>query len=282
MSEPNDTDDRHAATDWARAVLADENAVILDSETTGLRSGAEVCQIAVIDMKGTVLLDTLVRPERGIPADATAIHGITDAMVADAPPFTDVALELHELLQGKCVIVYNTDFDTRLIRQSLAAHEVSPPGETGVLLDAASWECAMRQYAAYCGDWNDHFGSYRFQKLPDGAHTALGDCRATLRVLERMAGVANTPITVLMPEEHTELYRWEHGGGIQQVLAALVADLVEAADFVSEDAKSERAQVINAWWALYHNEQPTRFPTGRRPVLRWEPIPESKEATDVP
>lgn len=281
MSEPNYTDDRRAAADWARAALADESAVILDSETTGLRSGAEVCQIAVIDVRGEVLLDTLVRPERGIPADATAIHGITDEQVADAPPFTDVYLELHALLQGKRVIVYNTDFDMRLIRQSLTAHEVSPFGETEVLLDAGAWECAMRQYAAYCGDWNDYFGSYRFQKLPNAAHTALSDCRATLRVLERMAGVANTPITVLVPEEHAESWRWGgEGQRLGPTVAAFITDLVDEMGL-----SGSRDALAHAWWSLYAETllpNPARPPRTTHPVVRWEPIPESKEATDVP
>lgn len=62
------------------------NALILDTETTGLGDDAEVAEVvelAVIDCAGAVLLDTLVRPSGRVPAEAAAIYGITDAMLAD-------------------------------------------------------------------------------------------------------------------------------------------------------------------------------------------------------
>jgi DNA polymerase-3 subunit epsilon len=59
------------------------NALILDTETTGLDGDAEVVELAVIDCAGSVPLDILVRPIGPIPVEAAAIHGITDAMLAD-------------------------------------------------------------------------------------------------------------------------------------------------------------------------------------------------------
>jgi DNA polymerase-3 subunit epsilon len=45
----------------------------------------------------------------------------------------------------------------------------------------------MRAFAAYVGEPSKR-GGYRSQKLPGGDHTAIGDARATLRLIERMAG----------------------------------------------------------------------------------------------
>jgi DNA polymerase-3 subunit epsilon len=45
----------------------------------------------------------------------------------------------------------------------------------------------MRQYAAFVGEWNEYHGNYRWQRLPGGDHSALGDARATLSLLKRMA-----------------------------------------------------------------------------------------------
>ncbi len=174
--------DREKAAQWARDLLARSDWVILDTETTGLDHTAEVVQIAVLSPDGTVLLDTLVRPTRPIPPDATRIHGITDAMVADASPWADVHAHV-QLLIGNCdVVVYNADYDRRVMRQcSYAA------GLGG--LTPRDWLCAMEMYAQWYGDWSDHHGSYRWQKLQGGDHSALGDCRATLAALGRMAGV---------------------------------------------------------------------------------------------
>src|SRR4051794_16479396 len=80
--------------------------VVLDSETTGV-AHAEIVQIAVVDAAGQVLIDTLVKPIQLIPREATRIHGITDAMVADAPTFAAILPQLQNILTGRNVVVYN-------------------------------------------------------------------------------------------------------------------------------------------------------------------------------
>ncbi|HMO60400.1 MAG TPA: 3'-5' exonuclease [Roseiflexaceae bacterium] len=182
--------DRAAAADWARTMLADPRALILDTETTGLDDRAEIVQIAVIDMAGTVKLDTLVRPTMAIPPAATKIHGITDALVANAPTMATIYDSLLALLAGELVIIYNAAYDVRLLAQSIRAAAVTDPtlrGHDRSMAAFAQWHCAMLRYSAWIGDWNDYHGNYRWQRLPGGDHSALGDCRATLAVLQRMA-----------------------------------------------------------------------------------------------
>jgi DNA polymerase-3 subunit epsilon len=48
----------------------------------------------------------------------------------------------------------------------------------------------MHWYAQFVGDWNEYHGNYKWQRLPGGDHSALGDCRATLAVLKEMAAEA--------------------------------------------------------------------------------------------
>jgi len=176
-------EDLHRARNWARDLLARQDWVILDTETTGLGSEAETVQIAVIAPDGAVLLNALVKPTRPIPPDATQIHGITDAMVTAALPFRDLHPALRALLQGRTVVIYNADYDTRILRQTaeLAGLDWRP----------ITVECAMLRYAAFVGQWNSYHGNYRWQRLPTGdhhAHDAVGDCKATLDVIRRMAG----------------------------------------------------------------------------------------------
>ena len=51
------------------------NCHILDTETTGLDNQAEIVEISIIAQQGQVVLDTLVKPLRPIPADATVSLG---------------------------------------------------------------------------------------------------------------------------------------------------------------------------------------------------------------
>ena len=57
----------------------------------------------------------------------------------------------------------------------------------GVPLGIEGYTCAMLEYAKWVGDWDDYHCSFRWQKLQGGDHSSLGDCRATLDVIRKMA-----------------------------------------------------------------------------------------------
>lgn len=175
-------DDHEKAAQWARSLLQRDDWVVLDTETTGLSYNDEIVQIAILSPDGTVLLDTLVRPLIPISLEATGIHGITNDDVADAPPFPKLYERLKAILSGKSIVIYNAAFDLRMLQQTLRKYRL-PPFD----LDEDQIDCAMLYYAAWRGEiWSD--GSYKWQKLQGGDHSAAGDCRATLELIKRMAG----------------------------------------------------------------------------------------------
>jgi hypothetical protein len=49
------------------------------------------------------------------------------------------------------------------------------------------YECAMKRYAEFYGDWRGQQRGFRWQPLQGGNHRALGDCLATLEVIKKMA-----------------------------------------------------------------------------------------------
>ncbi len=184
--------DRQAAAEQARQLLATPDAIILDTETTNLRG--YLVQIAVIDMQGQVLLDTLVNPLTSISLDAQRIHHITAETVASAPTFNQIVEPLGELLAGRVVVVYNASFDSQILYNEIfrfiaaqGTKEANIWQEANGWVKACTWRCAMHLYAQWVGDWNSYHGNYRWQPLPGGDHTALGDARATLAVLQQMA-----------------------------------------------------------------------------------------------
>lgn len=96
---------------------------VLDFETTGLDAGGdrvvEVCVVRSEDGRAPELvLDTLVNPGRRV--GATEIHGISDADVADAPRFEEIAGDLAHALSGCVVAAYNVYFDIRFLEFELA------------------------------------------------------------------------------------------------------------------------------------------------------------------
>lgn len=167
----------------------EQNALILDTETTGLGEAAEIVEIALIDCHGSVLMNTLVRPSLPIPEDASAIHGISNIMVANAPSWLQIRRQFFELVSGRPVVIYNADYDTRIIHQTDTTTDLPLP------FDA---HCAMLAYAEYWGQWDERRNNWKWQRLtaaaeqqgviPDGhAHRALADCRMTLGIIHAMA-----------------------------------------------------------------------------------------------
>jgi DNA polymerase III subunit epsilon len=167
---------------WAKKVFSNaDHWCILDIETTGIDDDAQVVEIAIVDLSGKPLLNTLVRPaEVEISPDARTLHGITADEVNNAPTFAEVYLDLEGQLKEKQIIAYNSDFDFRVINHCCIFFELP-------LLDLdCSGECLMRRYTAWCGEWSNYYKNYRWQRL-DGGHRALSDCQKALEYLRKMA-----------------------------------------------------------------------------------------------
>jgi DNA polymerase-3 subunit epsilon len=178
---------RERAIGWAREVAADPTVVYLDTETTGLDGQAEIVDIAVIAGDGEVLLDTLVRPVRPIPLIASGVHGIRDVDVAGAPTWEAVFAEFGRVTAGRRIIVYNADFDRRIVSQCCAQYALTFPEST--------WQCAMRAYAEFCAEPGNS-GGFKWHRLDraasrfgvaPGGHRALADAVVCRSVVMGMA-----------------------------------------------------------------------------------------------
>lgn len=169
-----------------------DNAVILDTETTGLGSDARIVEISIICAStGDVLANQLVNPLCDIPSEAHQIHGISSADVADKPTFDSVWNEIKSILFDRQVLIYNFDYDFRLIAQSLSDFDY-PVANLSHMLKGL---CVMDWYAAYYGEWSDYRESYKWQSLVNAcaqqcvsvsdltAHRATADCEMTRRLI---------------------------------------------------------------------------------------------------
>ncbi len=182
---------RDAAARWAYELLQTD-FVIFDSETTGVGFRDEFVQIGLIDGHGDALLETLVKPTRPIDPGAARVHGLSAVHLIGALGFQAVYPQITAALGGRRVVAYNVDFDRRILQQACALYNLP-------LVEAAAWECAMKQYAAYFGAWNGAKRDFRWHKLEAAcagegvnmydlnAHSAVDDCRMTLRLIQKMA-----------------------------------------------------------------------------------------------
>lgn len=178
------------ARGMAQALLS-ENIVFLDTETTGLGNDDEIIEISIIDKHGLILLDTLVKPIKSIPASSSAVHNITNWQVRNAPAWSEIHQNYRSVVKNKTVIIYNRKFDNRLLRQTCGKYGLATPRIKSV--------CLMELYSLYAGVLNRKTGGYKWFKLTDaidsnniitdgGFHRALGDVVASRKLLYFIAG----------------------------------------------------------------------------------------------
>ena len=108
--------------------LADMSLVVVDVETTGwLDDAGEITEVGAVRLTGrqvTGEFSLLVRPRGPIPADITALTGITDEMVRRAPQ-PAAALRAFLAFASDCVLVaHNAPFDLAFLTAACAACEI--------------------------------------------------------------------------------------------------------------------------------------------------------------
>ena len=99
--------------DFVTLPLKELPYVILDLETTGFKPvESGITEVAIISMVNgkEEIFETLINPERPIPAEITEITGITDAMVCGKPTISELAPILDEILKGSIFVSHNVPF----------------------------------------------------------------------------------------------------------------------------------------------------------------------------
>jgi len=120
-------------------------AIYYDTETTGVRSEKDrIIEIAAFDPLNNATFEMFVNPGSPIPPEATAIHHITDEMVADAPSFDGVALEFCKFCEGDVVLIaHNNDaFDYHFLKAEFSRCGMSLP--SWKFLDSLKWSRRYR------------------------------------------------------------------------------------------------------------------------------------------
>lgn len=171
--------------------LASVPYVVFDLETTGLSPtrGDAIVSIGAVRVRGAELraesFATLVNPGRPIPAESTRYHGITDAMVATAPPMA-AALAAFRTFCGEDVLVaHNAGFDMTCLH--VAEFRGAPPTPNPALcsLVLSQWLDPQEQDHSLDGL------AARLDEVIAGRHDALGDAEATARIFCRLLARAD-------------------------------------------------------------------------------------------
>jgi DNA polymerase III subunit epsilon len=181
----------------ARFAELTDRVVVIDTETTGLLTQDRVIEVAVVslDLTGRIIdeWDTLINPDRDVgPA---WLHGITPAMLADAPRFDEVAAEIAARLHGAVVCAHNLRFDALMLGREYDRAGLEIDWGTG--LDTLAVTGAKLAVACQIAGI-----------VLTGNHRALVDARATAALAIAVADrfTVATPARLLTPVPHLGSY----------------------------------------------------------------------------
>jgi CBS domain-containing protein len=130
-------------------------AAALDTETTGLDTArARIVQIGAVALShGRILdgrqIDLLIDPEVPVPSTSTRIHGITNAMVRNAPAFASAWAALQAFIENRVIIGHAIGFDLSMLERETAraGMEWRKPRSLCVRLLARLAEPGQRDYS---------------------------------------------------------------------------------------------------------------------------------------
>jgi DNA polymerase III subunit epsilon len=154
-----------------------------DLETTGIKVATdrivEIC-IHKINVDGTTKTKTLkINPEMPIPPEVTAIHGITDEDVKDAPKFSEIAHELAKFLENCDLAGFNSNhFDIPLLAEEFLRVDVDFDLKGRRFIDIQNIFHKMEP--------RNLIAAYKFycNKDLENAHSAEADTIATFEILK--------------------------------------------------------------------------------------------------
>jgi DNA polymerase-3 subunit epsilon len=106
--------------------------IVLDTETTGLdpTAGHRVVEIACLELLNHIPtgrhFQRYVNPEREVPADAIAVHGLSAEFLGDKPRFAEIADELLSFIGEAPVVIHNAEFDIGFLNAEFVRLDRSP------------------------------------------------------------------------------------------------------------------------------------------------------------
>ena len=185
-------------------LLFPEDYTVVDIETTGFDPMFdEIIEVAGIKYRGrneVGRFQSLVKPDDGIPDYITALTGITNEMVADAPGIEDVLPRFLEFIGEDIVVGHNVHFDVNFIYDYAEDFELKPFSNDLVDTLRLSRRLYPELQSHKLSALAAHFGVE-----PDGEHRALADCVTTQKCLSAMDAYAAQNGGI--PESAEDLYR---------------------------------------------------------------------------
>lgn len=106
--------------------------IILDTETTGLdpATGDRIVEIGALELINHLptgqTFHVYINPERDMPKEAEAVHGLSSAFLRDKPVFADIAGEFLAFIGDATLVIHNASFDVAFLNAELGFLRLPP------------------------------------------------------------------------------------------------------------------------------------------------------------
>ena len=165
--------------------------IVFDTETTGLDpvTGDRVVELGCIEMVNRVAtgrtFHAYYNPERDMPVEAEAVHGLSDAFLADKPRFAESAGELLEFFGDAPLVAHNASFDFGFLNAELAICGLEPLGD-GRMVDTLA--LAKRRHPGGKHSLDALCTRYGIDRSHRTKHGALLDAELLAQVYVELTG----------------------------------------------------------------------------------------------
>lgn len=173
--------------------------IVLDTETTGLDplNGDRLVEIGCIELVNRIpsgqTFHAYLNPERAMPAEAFAIHGLNDEFLKDKPLFVTVADDLVGFLGDAPLVIHNAGFDIGFLNAELERAGRPPIGRER-LIDTLL--IARRKHAGASNRLDDLCARYAIDHSRRTKHGALLDAELLAEVYVELIGARQAQLVL--------------------------------------------------------------------------------------
>ena len=165
--------------------------IVFDTETTGTdpAAGDRVVEIGAVELLNHIptgrTFHKYMNPERAMSQGALAVHGLTDAFLADKPVFAAIADEMLEFFGDARLIAHNAGFDTNFLNAELKRIG-APPLDPSRILDTLA--LARRKHPGAANNLDALCARYGIDNSRRTKHGALLDAEILAEVYIELIG----------------------------------------------------------------------------------------------
>jgi len=190
-------------------------SVLFDTETTGLDplNGDRVIEVAALELINDLPtgqhFHALIDPKRDVPADATRIHGFSNADLEGKPPFEQIAADLIAFLGDGRLIAHNAGFDFGFLNMEFGRVGL-PPLAPARMVDTLA--LAKARFPGMPNSLDALCRRYNIDLSARTTHNALLDCRLLAEVYVELTGGRQRGLSLATDGHRGPLIVYTHAG----------------------------------------------------------------------